>query len=71
MGEERAKTSLLYSHEQVCACNKIACLLILPRGDDWNLKRDRLERSQSNIACITEACSLCSVKEKGNFCAES
>lgn len=49
------------------------CLLILPwEGDDWDLKRDKLEGSYSNVVCITKACSLCcSVEEKGNFCAES
>lgn len=49
MGWEKAKkknTSLLYTHEQVCVCNKIVCLLVLPRrGDDWSLKSDKLEES--------------------------
>lgn len=49
------------------------CLLILPgKGDNWDLKRDKLEGSHSNLACITEACLFCCfIEEKGNFCTGS
>lgn len=48
------------------------CLLILPgKGDDWDLKHDKLKGSHSDIACITEARSLCcSTEEKGSFRTE-